>query len=388
MASKTQDIPVASSVLRWARETIGKTTADVARRLDMSENIVLKWESGEKTPTLAQIRQLAKFYKRPLAAFFLPHPPSEPAPPADFRTLPRTLKKPFSEKMLLALRRTRRLQSLVAELATASDQRMEAGIGEASLSDDPEDLASRTRESIRVPIKEQLSWKKESDALAEWKKAVEALGILVSELSFPIEEGRAFSLADKASPVIVVNSNDAIHGRIFSLFHEYGHLLLGQSGICDLTEEGKSVERFCNRFAGGFLVPKGALVENEVTKNHTGGSRWSDEELLRLTQEFKVSREVILRRFLILGLTDEAFYQRKRAEWEIQLKEQTKRRMGRRIPARQCLRQNGVPFVSLALEAAHQDKITYRDLSDYLSISLKHLPTVESLVREERARYG
>jgi Zn-dependent peptidase ImmA (M78 family) len=354
----------------------------------MSENIVLKWESGEKTPTLAQIRQLAKFYKRPLAAFFLPHPPSEPAPPADFRTLPRTLKKPFSEKMLLALRRTRRLQSLVAELATASDQRMEAGIGEASLSDDPEDLASRTRESIRVPIKEQLSWKKESDALAEWKKAVEALGILVSELSFPIEEGRAFSLADKASPVIVVNSNDAIHGRIFSLFHEYGHLLLGQSGICDLTEEGKSVERFCNRFAGGFLVPKGALVENEVTKNHTGGSRWSDEELLRLTQEFKVSREVILRRFLILGLTDEAFYQRKRAEWEIQLKEQTKRRMGRRIPARQCLRQNGVPFVSLALEAAHQDKITYRDLSDYLSISLKHLPTVESLVREERARYG
>ena len=65
-----------------------------------------------------------------------------------------------------------------------------------------------------------------------------------------------------------------------------------------------------------------------------------------------------------------------------------KQRGGRRVPARQCVRQNGIPFTSLVLESARREKITYRDVSDYLSVGLKHLPAVESLVREGKGQYG
>jgi Zn-dependent peptidase ImmA (M78 family)/DNA-binding XRE family transcriptional regulator len=385
MRITSQEISVESGVLKWARETIGKSIEDVAKRLDLSENVVEKWENGERRPTLKQLRELSTFYKRPLAVFFLAGPPTEAPIPTDFRTLPRRVKKPFSEKTLLAMRRARRLQSLTRDLNRSLDRESRVGIGQATLADSPATLASRTRGHLCVATEEQWEWKDEAMALAQWKRHVEECGVLVFELPFPIEEGRAFSFADGDQPVIALNSNDSTNGRIFSLFHEYGHLLLGQSGICDLSEEGKVVEQFCNRFAGELLVPGPALLAHPSVEVHGILTVWKDEDLQQTAREFKVSREVVLRRLLILGRTTERFYQQKRKEWELPPR---RRKGGRRIPPKQCVRQNGIPFTSLVLESARQEKITYRDVSDYLSIGLKHLAAVESLLREERVRYG
>jgi Zn-dependent peptidase ImmA (M78 family)/DNA-binding XRE family transcriptional regulator len=385
MRITSQEISVESSVLKWARETIGKTIEDVARRLDLNENVVEKWESGEKRPTLKQLRELSTFYKRPLAVFFLAGPPVEAPIPTDFRTLPRKVKKRFSEKTLLAMRRARRLQSLTRDLNRSLDRESRVDIGQATLTDNPATLASQVREHLGVAIEEQWEWKDEPVALAQWKRHIEGCGVLVFEQPFSIEEGRAFSFADSDLPVIALNSNDSTNGRIFSLFHEYGHLLLGQSGICDLSEEGKVVEQFCNRLAGELLVPGPALLAHPSVEIHGPPTTWEDEDLGQMAKAFKVSREVVLRRLLILGRTTERFYQQKRKEWELPPR---RRKGGRRVPPKQCVRQNGIPFTSLVLESARQEKITYRDVSDYLSIGLKHVAAVESLLREERVRYG
>ncbi|OHB74309.1 MAG: hypothetical protein A2Z25_23305 [Planctomycetes bacterium RBG_16_55_9] len=231
MRITSQEISVESSILKWARETIGKSIEEVARRLDISESVVERWESGEKRPTLKQLRELSKFYKRPLAAFFLSAPPAEAPTPTDFRTLPKTSKKPFSEKTLLAMRRARRLQALANELSKTLDREYRLEVGQAALSDNLQWLASQVRERLGVTIEEQLNWKNEAAALTEWRRRVEEGGVLIFEQPFPFEEGRAFSFAEAERPVIVLNSNDpATNGRIFSLFHEYAHLLLRQSG--------------------------------------------------------------------------------------------------------------------------------------------------------------
>jgi len=128
------------------------------------------------------------------------------------------------------------------------------------------------------------------------------------------------------------------------------------------------------------------LLAHPLVKAHGRQPAWDEDHLQQMARQFKVSREVILRRLLIASLTTQRFYRSKREEWE---KEQFKKRKGgRRIPEKQCLRQNGIPFTSLVLESARLEKITYRDVSDYLSISLKHLDAVESLVQKERVRYG
>jgi Zn-dependent peptidase ImmA (M78 family) len=391
MKINTTEVPVEPSVLRWARESIGKTVEEVAKRLDVSTGLVQRWEMDEKPkpPTLNQLKSLAAIYKRPLAAFFLPAPPQEVPPPPDFRSLPKTVLKKFSDQTLLAIRRARRLQSLATELSGSPDRKVAAGIGSASLSDDVEKLASKIRRDWGVPFEKQAGWKDERKALAEWRDFVERDGILVFELAFPFEEGRAFSLADPKVPAVVLNSRDALNGRVFSLLHEYAHLLLGHSGICDWTEEGKTEERFCNRFAGAVLVPSEFLVSEALVKGNSNRPVWSEETLYLLAKKYKASKEVILRRLLILGRTTNTFYNLKRQEWEAQNRDLTPhRRRGRRIPSKQCVRQNGIPFTTIVLESVRQEKITYRDVSDYLGISLKHLPAVESLVREGAAGYG
>jgi len=385
MRNTSQEISVESGVLKWARETIGKSIEEVARRLDLSEAVVEKWERGEKRPTLKQLRDLSTFYKRPLAVFFLPAPPTEAPAPTDFRTLPRTARKPFSGKTLLAMRRARRLQSLTIDLNKSLDRESRVEIGRATLANKPSVLAARTREHLAIGPEEQCGWKNEAIAFGEWKRRVEKYGVLIFELPFPIEEGRAFCFPDRDQPTIVLNSGDSINGRIFSLFHEYGHLLLGQSGICDLSEEGKVVEQFCNRFAGELLVPSQMLLAHRVVESHGTLAVWKDDDLQQMAREFKVSREVILRRLLLVGRTTERFHQQRRKEWELPPR---RRRGGKRIPSKQCVKQNGIPFTSLVLESARQEKITYRDVSDYLSVGLKHLPAVESLVREERGPHG
>lgn len=385
MRSGVLEVSVVPSVLTWARATMGKTLDEVAKRLDLGRATVESWETGQKRPTLKQLKELAVFYRRPLAIFFLPAPPREDPLPADFRSLPADSKKSFTEKTLLALRRARRLQDLSRSFATSLGETPRVEIGSASLSDEPQVLADLARRNFGISVEKQFEWKNEEEALSEWKRAAESRGVLALELSFPISEGRAFSLADDAFPVVALSSSDSTNGRIFSLLHEFGHLLLGQSGICDMSEQDKMIEQFSNRFAGEVLVPGPALLGQPLVENHIE-EQWEDEDLQLLGRQFKVGTEVILRRLLILGSTTRSFYERKRMEWEARSREQRPaRRGGRRVPARQCLRQNGVPFTSRVLESARREMITYRDVSDFLSVGLKHLPELESLVREETA---
>jgi Zn-dependent peptidase ImmA (M78 family)/transcriptional regulator with XRE-family HTH domain len=335
MPHKSFEVYVELKVLVWARESMGRNIEEVANRLHVSNDLVKRWESGEKKPTLNQLKKLADYYRRPIAVFFLPKPPKEHSLPKDFRTLPGETKVPLSPKIRLAIRRARRLQSLAIELQGALHHDIVLKIGSVSLSDDPEVVANQTREHFGVNIQTQIRWGNENMALREWIKAIENLGLLVLQMSMPIEDVRALSLTDGSIPVIILNTKDSVKGRIFSLFHEFGHILLNMGGICDPTSgepwdtndqnissgEIKIVEKFCNHFAGALLVPKNEILSHELIKSERIPSEWSDSVLGRVARDFKVSQEVILRRLVILNLATGSFYKRKREEWTVEIEE-------------------------------------------------------------------
>lgn len=395
MTQRSPEVSIKSDVLVWARESIGRNIGQVAGRLHVSENLVTRWESRDENPTLNQVRTLAGYYKRPLAAFFLPEPPEEPPPPKDFRTLPGEDTLPLSPKTRLALRRARRLQSLTKELNGDLPGHIADRIGGASLSDDPESLAAEVRNRFGVTSQVQFGWEKDIEALDQWREQVERQGVLVFQMSWPLEEARAFSITDGDIPVIVLNTKDHIRARAFSLFHEFCHLLLREGGICDPirgllwaaggtdahAEDIRSVEMFCNHFAGALLVARDDLLGHDLVRRASRDRGWPNRTLGTLAREFKVSREVILRRLLISRRTSRQFYQMKHEEWETKARElQERKGGGRRDPPKECVQQNGTPFVSLVLESYRNDRITCSDVSDYLNIRLKHLPKVEGLV--------
>lgn len=392
MSRKVLQVSVNPAVMKWAKESAGLDAEGVARRLGVSVNTVKGWELGTKKPSLKILEKLASFYKRPLAVFFLPEPPQESPMPVDFRVLPEEQKRPLSKKTRLAIRRARRVQSLATELMKATSHEPVANIEKAYLTEDPEAVATRERDRFGISVERQISWKDKYTAFYRWREAIESLNIVVLQASIPIKEARGFSLLDDLLPTIVVSTSDPVHARIFSLFHEYAHLLLGTSGICNPNEayddaSTQEVERFCNYFAGAFLVPKYALQEDNDVRLITRQLEVDDRCLAKVSERFKVSKEVILRRMLIPRLISRQQYQSKLAEWQSReepFKKAQKRPSGGVPTPKRCVLNNGRLFVSFVLEAKEQELITYNDLADYLSIKLKHLDEVEALLYKQK----
>lgn len=86
---------------------------------------------------------------------------------------------------------------------------------------------------MAISYKAPISWENNWVALKGWRQYLENEGIFVFQIIMPKDEIRGFSLIrENYPPAIIINSKDSPNGRIFTLFHEYGHFLLNKSGVC------------------------------------------------------------------------------------------------------------------------------------------------------------
>ncbi len=373
-------VSVKPSVLLWARESIGLSAKDVADKTKASETTINNWEDGREKPTFAQIEKLAALYKRPLAAFLLSEPPQEPPRPKDFRTELSMKHKPLSPKTLLAIRKARRLQASAIELNKELDYPLKPLSIRATLNDDPEMLAENVRgkfilNEFNVSLNEN-----RDDTFEGWKKLLEDNGVLVFQISIQQREIKGLSLIEGEIPAIVVNKADEANSKIFSLFHELAHILLNEtSGICDMIEDAHSpkIEQFCNRFAGAFLVPASELLNQTLVQQNKDFNAWENRTLNSLADKFGVSKEVILRRLLILGRTSSLFYNNWR---EKNVKEYRPFGKGGKNPIKICVQERGKKYITMVLAAYNQDKISTLDVADYMGVKIDQIPKVRELI--------
>ncbi len=387
MPIKPDYIKINPEVLEWARKSIGFQPAEVSKRLNISENTVIAWEEGNKTPSTSSLNKLALVYKRPLAALLLPSVPDEPPLPTDFRQLPNLQKRRLSKETRLSIRRARRYQRLAIELLEYETAELSDNVilGSATLQDNAESISERERNRIGISVADQSKLQDPYEALREWRRSLEKLNVLIFQTRFPLEEARGFSLCDKKIPVIVLNISDSVNPRIFTIFHEYAHIMLGQTGICIPTEaptkfhQRDQAEEFCDAFAGAFLVPESSLIEDSMVLNIRKDSHIDEDVIGQLVGKYKVSQYVILRRLLSCNLITRGSYFDYLNNIEVPVRKKSK---GGPSAARKSVARNGILFTSLALSAVNHGYINYSDLSDYLDINLKYLDKVEKLARQ------
>jgi Zn-dependent peptidase ImmA (M78 family) len=382
MSSKSFNVSVEPAVLIWARESIGMSIDAVVKKIKgITINTIKEWEKkdGAVKPTFAQIEKLSTVYKRPLSAFLLPAPPQEPPFPKDFRTLPSEERQSLKPKTYLAIRKARRFQYSAIELIKELGEESKKLSIKANPSDNPETLAEKVR--IQFGIKEfprSTSFTKET-ALEEWIKILENNGILVFQISITKnKEIRGFSLIDEAVPVIVLRRSDETLAKIFTLFHELAHLLLREGGICDLEESEISHEKFCNHFAGAFLVPRDKLLNHSIVKANAKVREWPENFLRDIARDFNISKEVVLRRLLILDLTTKKYYLKKHKEWKSKYKEPFGR--GKKDEIKICLKERGKKYISMAFDAYERKKIDEMRVADYLGVTSDKIPKVKEAI--------
>jgi Zn-dependent peptidase ImmA (M78 family) len=368
-------------ILVWARNSIGLSLQDAAKKAQVPVYRLKEWESGDSKPTLRQARLLAKAYRRPSAFFYLEAPPDEPPQLPDFRTIP-TAAEEMPPELIYEIRRARFRRDIAIRLRQVLSEPIPDFTLSASLDEDPEVVGSRIREHLGVSLEEQQSWETKYVALNSWIRSIEAAGVLIFQFSgIDVSLVRGFSIPDLPLPAISINGGDSPRARVFTLLHEICHLALGTGGVCDLHESNTfaDAEVFSNAAAAQALVPADSILQQSMVSSSSVSKEWDDFELQDLADEYHVSREVILRRLLSLGKASPAFYRLKRQEWQEEYAKLSKKKDGGFFRYhKKVVRNNGLAFTSLVLDAYNQQAISAIDVSRYLGdIRLNHLPAIE-----------
>lgn len=394
--ARSVDALVNPDLLVWARRNSSLTIEQAAKKVPVKPERLELWEKGELKPTIKQLRKLGHIYKRPIALFYLSETPKDFTPLHDFRRFPGEAEEIESPQLRYEVRRARDRRNIAIELFEALEGEIPAFEEGCSINDDPETLSLKIRGFLKVGTDDQFGFVSDYDALNNWRAAIENRGVLIFQASgIELSEMRGFSISEKPLPAIVVNIKDHPHGRIFTMLHEFVHILLGDGGLCDLTETGnrspneQRVEIFSNHVAGAVLVPKNYLLVEDLVQDKGGDSVWPDDEIFTLSKKYSVSREVLLRRLLIVGRTSPEFYKAKRRQFQEEYRRlPEKRSSGFAPPYRKALSNAGPTFTRLVLNNYYQENITSSDLSDFLSVKLKHMGKIEREVMGVTAEFG
>jgi len=386
--STSNEAFVNPQLLVWARRSAGFTLDAAAKKAQVDSDRLAGWEQGQQRPTISQLRKLSEAYNRSITVFFLPEPPEDFPEIHDFRRLPDDKKLIESPTLRFEIRRAHERREVAVELYEEIGEPIPTFDFEISLSDNAESVGQHIRALLGLSIAEQLRWRDPNKALKWWRTAIENLGVLVFQaVQINITEMRGFSINERPLPVIVVNSKDALRGRIFTMLHEITHIFLKQAGICTLDEnhvrasEEQRIESFCNRVAGATLVPKEYLQMENLVSRKGYGSEWSNAELATLITRYQVSPETMLRRLLICGYTTQGFYEEKREEFKEDYKALAKEKKGIVVlPHQKAINNVGRTFIRLVLNGYNQEKIAATDVSNLLDIRLKHLGKIEQAV--------
>ena len=274
---------ITPSMLKWARLQAALSVEGAATRLGLTSNIrgtagekLEAFERGDVKPTRKQLLKIAATYRRPLTTFYRSSPPVDSNRIEDFRSLGSEASNEEAAFLGALLRDVRARQDMVRSiLEDDEDTHTLVFVGSMAVSMAVTDAARTIRQELGVEDEEGFwrRWNSPGELFARLREKVEDIGVFVllignlgsyhtniSERIF-----RGFAIADDVAPFIVINDQDAVAARSFTLIHELVHIFTGSTGISDAAYTAAPdtqpipIERFCNDVASEFLLPQQVL---------------------------------------------------------------------------------------------------------------------------------
>ncbi|MEW6065150.1 MAG: ImmA/IrrE family metallo-endopeptidase [Bacillota bacterium] len=383
------DALVTPQMLVWARERIAMPVDLAAQAVGVAIDKYKSWEQGEKLPTINQAKKFAKKVKIPYAWLFLAAPPEKYKLPknTDYRTFSNQAISDYSIELQHLLADVSMRRDAMIELYTEMDiplSRFEQYM-DVKTSDNAS-IAQTIRSLLGITLERQRQFKNSSEAFSYYMEALSAIGILVFQAA-KVDKAvmRGMSIYDPVFPIIVVNRKDEYNARIFTLMHEFVHILTRTPGICDAfgveRQSRFDIEIKCNRIAAEALVPQNALLsESQWIKIQQYG--WDDDGIQKISRNFSVSREVIIGRLMTLGKIGIDFYNEKLSQYTREYEQYERNRSNKKDgflpPSKDICSQVGKLYARTVMNAYNQELITPRDASQFLSgLRIQHFGKVE-----------
>lgn len=315
--------PVNPALLEYARSSIGLAIEEVALLLNWEANRVRAWEKGAEI-TMGQVKKLAHKYRRPPLFFFLPEIPEEEDVQSltDFRVLDTRYLAKYTPNLRYEIRHALETRQELIELYEDIEMRefLEPRKFFATNAN-PEDAGWQLRKFLGISDREQRNWRDPETAFRVVRQKIESFGVLVIITSMhyrrkiALEEMRGYAINEIPFPIIGINSSDK-KGKIFSLIHEFFHLLLGHKGISHriipkFENKYDPAEVFCNNAAGAFLVPLQDLKAHELIleKKALRDNKFTISDIRSISTRFGVSLSVVARRLLTASIIESSNFE-------------------------------------------------------------------------------
>ena len=377
-------MPIARNVnpvmIKWAREDAGFELEDLPKSLHDAR----WWESGEKNPTWADLRNLAKKYKRPAFFYFLPEPPKEEDNFLEFRSDEKIEK--FSPQLRLEIRKAKYRRNAYIHIHEDMGINFPMFNQFVLPTTDEKKLANHIRNFLNVDFKTQKNWvyndngdKKydHSTFLNHWKELCFDLGILVFEMENISEsEVKGCSIYYDSCPIILLNGKNTPNRRIFTLLHELVHLTQGESAICDVNKYNFK-ETFFNKVATDILIPDETLDVNKLFYKN------GNVKLGVASHIYGVSKQTMVYKLYSSKLIDNDLKEEliseieKRNFLDKQKKMEKNKKSSPRIPTRIKKRKyDGEPYTRLIVQAYENRLITAPKAVRYLDTSIDKIEDI------------
>ena len=299
-------VPVKKEIWFWAIRESQKDEEEIFHKFPKMS----KWINGEESPTFKQLEKVANYLKVPFGYMFLENPPRDNIMEVEFRSINNKL-----PEMSKDLKDT--IMEMDSKRNWMSDYRKSLGWDKLDIIVQFNENKSEDILSDAILAKKLLSlednWyetvKDFNEAYNFLRKKLEEAGVLVMQngvvgmnnyRKLDINEFRAFMLYDDVSPLIFINNNDTKAGKIFSLIHEYIHVLFEQEDLLLNTdiEDTKENERYLNNITAEFLMPE------EHIHYFWNKDIETLEQIYKLSNVFKVSKLALAIKLKDMDLID------------------------------------------------------------------------------------
>jgi Zn-dependent peptidase ImmA (M78 family) len=257
------------------------------------------------------------------------------------------------------------------------------------VADDPSEAASAWRSTLGVDAAEQLAWSNHAAAFSSWRAALERSGVAVVQYPLGGDGIRGFSLPDRHLPIIGVNTAYNVAARVYTVFHELGHLATRTSSACvGFVPAGTSadpIEGWCERFAAALLLPESDVREWLAARADSGVP--SVSTVRALAAAFKVSGRAGALRLIGLGVAPSSLYRQVENRF-VRLDHDDRLHgggPGKRTPHLR-LHRLGRLIPATLWEAADRELISRRDVLADLRISTGDLEEIRQLLGEPTTR--
>lgn len=276
-------------ILSWAVTRMG---IDI-KEYSCEDQKFAKWINGESCPTFVQAQDFAKKFVVPFGFLFLDTPPKESIPIPYFRRRNGGEQGVYISQTILTLQDR---QEWLSDYLRNKGIEKRNYVGFFKNSNDPSEIVAYMRTLLGLQEDWAFALASESQAIKKIVEQAENIGVNIcfnsslgnnTKRTIHVDDCRGFCLVDDYAPFVFVNSNDADAAKVFTLIHEFAHILKGYSaGIGDYgnLDNASEIEKFCNKVASDFLVPK--RLFKEIWDNHP-------YQYSKIAKKFKVSKMVI-----------------------------------------------------------------------------------------------